>query len=446
LKIILKKRHIRHFALACILGFLLMAANGSVSAQDGTVLVSEEVESHLEQLMNAGEIPSIQEAIIEGNEIKYVKGFGNQTDLDTAFVIGSIQKMFTSCCVMQLIEDQAIGLDDDVNNFLPYNLTHPDYPDIPITPRMLLTHRSGLDREVHYLFCWDSQGLLYPEYKSVYNSEIVNMTLGEFMENTFTPGGIGYTSDVWQFEPGTQFGYSSVGYSVLKHLVEVLSGTSYQQYMQEHVLTPLGMVNTGFNVSAFEHHSIPYIRYMNTNREFMLWNGNTVLRSTATDLAKFLLMHINGGIYDGVRILESETIEEIREIASVWQYSAYGLDNLGYGIGLHQYAGNVYGHTGSTVGGLGAVFYNPTTQRGIVHLQNLNHVGAYDTIDVEFVNEYQAKIVEYMLGVASLKPALSVKQIAIIGVGVVAVSIPISIQLYKRRSKRMNEGETTSTD
>ena len=441
MKAVLKKRHVKYFALAYILGFLLLTSNGLVSAQGGTEFVSEEVESRLEQFREAGEIPSIQEAIIEDNEIKYVKGFGNQTDLDTVFVIGSIQKMFTSCCVMQLVEDQAIGLDDDVNDFLPYNLTHPDYPDIAITPRMLLTHRSGLVREVYYLFCWDTQGLLYPEYKSVYNSEIIAMTLGEFMENTFTPGGIGYTSNIWQFEPGTQFGYSSVGYTVLKHLVEVLSGTSYQQYMQDHVLTPLGMVNTGFNVSAFENHSIPYIRYMGASREFMLWNGNTVLRSTATDLAKFLLMHINGGIYNGARILESETIEEMRKIASAEQYSAYGLDNLGYGTALHQYAGNVYGHTGSSVGGLGAVFYNPTTQRGIVHLQNLNHVGAYDMNDVEFVNEYQAKIIEYMLGVASLKPALSVKQIAIIGVGVVAVSIPISIQLYKRRSSRLNESE-----
>ncbi|MFW9809035.1 MAG: serine hydrolase domain-containing protein [Candidatus Thorarchaeota archaeon] len=430
----LKKIHAKYVALICILGLLLLTTVNFASAQDDSVFVSESVENQLEQFMEDGEIPAMQEAIIENNEIKYVKGFGNQTDSNTVFVIGSIQKMFTSCCVMQLVENGVIDLDDDVDNYLPYNVTHPHYPDIPITPRMLLTHRSGLDREIYYLFCWDTEGLLYPEYKSVYNSEIVGMTLREFMENTFTPGGIGYRSDIWQFEPGTEFGYSSVGYTVLKHLIEVLSGTTYEQYMQEHILTPMGLTNTGFNVSIFENHSIPYIRYMGTNHEFVLWNGNTVLRSTATDLAKFLLMHISSGTYNGVQILESETIDQMREIASVNQYSAYGLDNLGYGYALHKYVGDIYGHSGSSVGGMGAVFYNPITQRGIVHLQNLNHVGAYNMTDVEFVNEYYGKITRYMLEIASLKPLLSSRQILVIGLGIFSgASILISIQLIKRR-------------
>ncbi len=428
----LKKKHIRNVTIIYILALFLVTSVNSSVAQDPSVFVSETVESQLEQFMVDGEIPSMQDAIIEDNEIKYVKGFGNQTDLDTVFMIGSMQKMFTACCIMQLVEDGVIGLDDDVDNYLPYNITHPDYPDIPITPRMLLSHRSGLNREVYYLFCWDTQGLLYPEYKSVYNSEIVGMTIGEFLENVFIPGGIGYTSNIWQFEPGTQYGYSSVGYHVLKHLIEVLSGTTYDQYMQEHILTPMGMTNTGFNSSLFEHHSIPYIRHKSTNHEFMIWDGNLIMRSSATDMAKFLLMHINGGTYNGVQILESETIDEMRKIQSSVEYSAYGLDNLGYGFGLHQYAWGIYGHSGSSVGGIGIVFYNPSTQRGLVHLQNLNHVGQYNMTDVDFVNEYFGKIVSYMLDVAAIRPLLSIRQILLCTVAG-GVSVVIVTQLYRRR-------------
>jgi len=428
----LKKKHIRNVTIIYILALFLVSSVNSSSAQDESVFVSDTVESQLEQFMTDGEIPSMHEAIIEGNEIRYVKGFGDQTDLDTVFVIGSMQKMFTSCCIMQLVEDGAIGLDDDVDNYLPYNITHPDYPDIPITPRMLLSHRSGLNREVYYLFCWDTQGLLYPEYKSVYNSEIIEMTIGEFLENVFIPGGIGYRSDIWQFEPGTDYGYSSVGYTVLKHLTEVLSGRTYEQYMQENILTPLGMTNTGFNASSFDHHSIPYIRYKNTNHEFIIWDGNLVMRSTATDMAKFLLMHINGGTYNEVQILESETIDEMRKIQSSVEYSDYGLDNLGYGFGLYQYAWGIYGHSGSSVGGIGVAFYNPSTQRGFVHLQNLNHVGAYNMTDVYFINEYFGKIVSYMLDVASIKPLLSIRQIYLLCI-VSGVSVVIFIQLYRRR-------------
>ena len=432
----IKKTHIQYVAFVFILGLILVSSNISASAQDESVFVSETVEARLEQFIEDGEIPSMQEAIIEDNEIRYVKGFGDQTDLDTVFMIGSLQKMFTACCIMQLVEDGAITLDDDVDNYLPYNITHPNYPDIPITLRMLLTHRSGLNREILYLFCWDTQGLLYPEYKLVYNAEIINMTIGEFMANTFIPGGIGYTSNIWQFEPGTDYGYSSVGYHVLKHLIEVLSGQTYEQYMQEHILTPMGLNNTGFHVSEFEHHSTPYIRYKNTNHEFTPWDGNSIMRSTATDLAKFLLMHINGGTYNGVQILESETIDQMREVASPMGYSAYGLDHLGYGFALHRYVGDVYGHSGSSVGGMGAVFYNPITRRGVVHLQNLNHVGAYNMTDVEFVNEYYFEITEYLVGVASLKPLLSISQVYILCV-VAGVSVVLFIQLYRRKKSSM---------
>jgi CubicO group peptidase (beta-lactamase class C family) len=432
----LKKKHIRNVTITYLLALFLVTSVNSSIAQDSSVFVSETVESQLEQFMADGEIPSMQDVIIEDNEIQYVKGFGDQTDLDTVFMIGSMQKMFTSCCIMQLIDDGTIGLDDDVDNYLPYNITHPDYPDIPITPRMLLSHRSGLDREVYYLFCWDTQGLLYPEYKSVFNSEIIEMTIGEFLENVFIPGGIGYRSDIWQFEPGTDYGYSGVGYAVLKHLIEVLSGSTYEQYMQDNILTPMGMTNTGFNASSFDHHSIPYIRYENTNHEFIVWNGNKAMRSTATDMAKFLLMHINGGTYNDIEILRPETVDEMRKIQSSVEYSEYELENRGYGFGLQSYAGGIYGHSGSSVGGIGVAFYNPSTQRGLVHIQNLNHVGAYNMTDVNFVNEYFGKIVSYMLDVASIKPLLSIREIFLVCI-VAGVSVVIVIQLYRRRKSTM---------
>lgn len=427
-----KKKHVQYITLVFMLVLFLMTPNNLVSAQDESVFVSEAVENQLEQFIQDGEIPSMQDAIIENNEIKYVKGFGDQTDLDTVFMIGSMQKIFTACCIMQLVEDGKIALDDDVDNYLPYNITHPDYPDIPITLRMLLTHRSGLDREIYYLFCWDTQGLLYPEYKSIYNSEIIEMTIGEFMENTFSPGGIGYRSDIWQFKPGTEFGYSGVGYSVLKHLIEVLSGTTYPDYVQENILTPMGMTNTGFTASEFNHHSIPYIRYRSTNHEFVPWDGNLVLRSTATDMAKMLLMHINRGTYNGVQILEPDTVDQMQEIGSPLGYHAYGLEDLGYGFGLHCYEGGLFGHSGSSVGGIGVVFYNPATQRGIVHLQNLNHVGSYNMTDVDFVNEYYYTITNYLLSTTSLRPILTERTVLIASI-ICGVAIIITAQIYNRR-------------
>jgi len=415
------------------------------AAQNTTVFVSDAVEGQLQYIMEEGDIPSIQVGILEQGELRYTKGFGEQTSLDNVFPIGSVQKLFVSMAILQLYEDGLIDLDADVNGYLPFTLTHPNYQNVSITPRLLLTHRSGLVREMRYTFCWDTKGIFYPEYKSTYNSDIVEMSLGEFLSNTFTPGGIGYSSSgIWVIEPDTGYEYSSVGYQILTYLVELASGDIFPDYVQDNILDPLNMTHTGFNASILDSHATPHIRYNGSNRAIPVWGGNYVLRSNVQDLSKFILVHMNQGNYGDVQILEPDTVEMMHDVASAYGGTPYGLNHIGYGMAIHSYDGDVFGHGGSTVGALTTVFFSPSGQNGLVFISNLNHVCGYNMGDVEFVNTYFNQIVEYLLKVASLAPPLTLLQI-VQAVGICAFVLAISYNLNKWR-KGKNRATLSETD
>ena len=90
-------------------------------------------------LVESGDIPSLHVCVVSGDK-KWVKGFGEQTDEDTVFLVGSIQKVFVAVSILQLYEEGLVGLDDDVNTYMPFSIRHLGYPDRPISIRMLLAH------------------------------------------------------------------------------------------------------------------------------------------------------------------------------------------------------------------------------------------------------------------------------------------------------------------
>ncbi len=425
------QKNIYRIITIAILVLFISPVISSAAAQETDKFVSETVENHLTLIMEAGEIPTIQAGIIEEGELRFAKGFGEQTSLDNVFPIGSVQKMFIAMAVLQVYEDGLLDLDADVNDYLPFDLTHPRYQSISITPKLLLYHRSGLVREMLYTFCWDTRGVFYPEYKSTYNPAIIDMSLAEFIYATLAPEGDYYSSgSVWDFEPDTQYGYSSVGYQILTYLVELVSGMLFPDFVQTNILDPLNMTHTGFGTSAFEHHATPHIRYNGTNREVPVWEGNYVIRSNVQDISKFLIVHMNQGSYGGVQILEPATIEMMHEIGSAYGGTPYGLSHNGYGMAVHSYEGDVYGHSGSSIGGIMNVFFSPNKQQGLIFMSNLNHVCSHSMDDVEFVNKYFNEATEYLLKVSSLAPAISVGEL-LIAVGICCAVVGISYNSYK---------------
>ncbi len=167
-------------------------------------------------------------------EVIFKKGFGyanlewdipNQTD--TKFRIASITKPFTALLIMQLVAEGKLYLHKPISTYLP------DYPKNNgdrITIHHLLTHTSGTTRD------YDSE-LTKNKYPDRYRTEEVVQQ---------------YSALPLEFEPGEKFAYSNTGYHTLALIIETVSEKSYETVLQENILDPIGMKNTGVD----KHRSI----------------------------------------------------------------------------------------------------------------------------------------------------------------------------------------------
>lgn len=310
-------------------------------------------------------------AVVKDNKQVYIgtsgiKNLDDSTALSTddIFRIASISKSFTATAIMQLHEAGKFGLDDEVSPALGIELKNPKFPETPITYRMLLSHTSSL-----------------------------NDTMGYFTFDVVNPA---VNAEAWRaynsYAPGTQYEYCNLGYNLLGALVEIHSGERFDRYIRKHILDPLGIQNAGFNVDSLNAALFVPI-YSFTNRTFKnspdaylsraaeIENGYVLGRSTPLfsptggmkiapkDLAKHMLVQMNGGSLNGVQILSKESVEQMQ---TPYTYEGksfnYGFaiettDQLVDGVTLK-------GHTGSAYGLYSAMFFDPQKKFGIIVMTN----------------------------------------------------------------------------
>ncbi|MHA2495547.1 MAG: serine hydrolase domain-containing protein [Candidatus Hodarchaeales archaeon] len=300
--------------------------------------------------MDVGEIPSLAAAIMKQDRVIWANGYGDQPAVDMIYAIGSVTKAITATAVLQLYERGLIDLDDDVNDYLPFPLRNPNYPNDAISFRMLLSHRSSLKgtHEDYYQYCcWQDlareMGLSNQTYPSIAEW---------FREHLFPKGSS--NPAVWASEsPGTKFAYSNTGFGILGYLIELVSNQSLGHYFSDNIFEPLGMTTTGYNYSDFEEEklAIPYDLGVTGGEltplpHYNPWPlGCGGLRTSVLDLSQFLLAHMNNGIFNGTRILKEQTVKLMHEEISG---SHYGLGWLWRG--LKSQSESAQGHSGIEIG------------------------------------------------------------------------------------------------
>ncbi len=149
------------------------------------------------------------------------KDFGVKNTVDTKFNLGSMNKMFTSVAIMQLVEAGKLSLDDTLGKFLPAGSMRADVL-AKVRVKHLLTHTSGLGS--YFSPRWDSLS------RSMFRSVDDWMPLVK--------------DETLAFEPGTRWSYSNTGMLVLGKVIESVSGKDYFQYVRERIFTPAGMTST----------------------------------------------------------------------------------------------------------------------------------------------------------------------------------------------------------
>ena len=208
----------------------------------------------------------------------------------TMFRLASISKLFTWISVMQLAEQGKLDIGADVNKYLDFQIA-PAFGK-PITLRNLMTHTGGFEEEIRDILLTDPKKAT---------------PLREFlMENQ--PRRI--------FPPGEVPAYSNYGVGLAGYVVQRVSGEPFEQYVAEHIFQPLGMKHSSFNQPLAEQlSSFPSEGYRNNTEKpavgFEIFSPGPAggVSSTASDMGRFAQALLNGGEWEGHRILKAETLQ-----------------------------------------------------------------------------------------------------------------------------------------
>jgi CubicO group peptidase (beta-lactamase class C family) len=304
----------------------------------------EELEAFIDGMMAAHmpsrNIPAATISIVKDGELFFAKGYGFADREEkipvvankTLFRPGSTSKLFTWTAVMQLAERGQLDLDADINDYLTAFKIPATYPE-PITMKHLLTHTPGFeDGGMGYLIIKDESGLMP-----------MREALAAHIPERVRP-------------PGTWASYSNFGTALAGLIVEEITGLPFPDYIEQNIFQPLGMESSTFHEPLPEHlapnMAVSYRRsnglYKPESFEFISNFGPAgALSSTATDMARFMIAHLQLGRFGEQRILEEETAREMHSLIYTpdprmpgMAYGFYESDVLGH---------RIIGHGGDTV-------------------------------------------------------------------------------------------------
>jgi len=343
------------------------------------------IDSFILQNMEENKIVGLGAAIIVNKELIWTKGYGyadkkNKIPFtsNTVMSIGSISKTFTGAALMKAIEEGLVSLDEDINNYLPFKVVNPYFPNEKITLRHLATHTSSLIDD-------------YDVYdKTYYYGNKKPEGLGDFLKNYFTPKGKHYSiKNFLDMKPGTYRDYSNIATGLAGYIIEIQTGEHLSEYGKKKIFEPLKMDVTGWALSDInlDNHSIQYDRVADSIKIVPLYSLTTYpdggVRTSVTDLSKFFVALLNEGQYNETRILKKETAKEMLR----FQFTA---SNKPENINLKEPNKNsgifwatkrdvtIMGHGGSDFGVNTDMFCDLSKEVGIIILCNTGEADTYD--------------------------------------------------------------------
>jgi D-alanyl-D-alanine carboxypeptidase len=212
--------------------FIITTAHPRLPADPASTV---EIESDIQKLVSKNKPPALSVAIIKDGQIVYRRAFGwadgpaqLPAATDTVYHWWSMTKVPTALAVLQLHDAKQLDLDDPVRDYLPFfQVELKGKPAPPITIRQLLRHTSGLPDIIPAMIGWVH-----------YDDEIYNQT--DLLKQHLP------RFNRLKFAPDSRASYSNLGYMVLGAIIESVSGVRYETYIQDHILAPLGMTDTGF--------------------------------------------------------------------------------------------------------------------------------------------------------------------------------------------------------
>jgi CubicO group peptidase (beta-lactamase class C family) len=354
--------------LYCLLAqLLLVVALAQVAlAQNGSLTGFDE---YVNKALKDWEVPGVAIAIVKGDQVVLVKGYGVRklggpatVDERTLFAIGSSSKAFTAAAVAMLVDEGKVKWDDPVTKYLPGFEMYDPYVTRELTVRDLLTHRSGLQRGD---FLWYGSDLDREEI--VRRARLIKPS--------------------WSLR--STFGYQNIMFLTAGQLVSRVSGKTWDEFIQQRIFTPLAMTSSSTSISAFKtanNVASPHAKRDDKVQAIPWRNIDNIapagsINSNVVDMAQWVRLQLAQGTFQNQKIFTpavakemhaSQTIIRYEPPYSMWYPEAHFL-NYGMGWFLSDYRGRKVVEHGGAIDGMRAeVALMPEEKLGLVVLSNMN--------------------------------------------------------------------------
>jgi len=350
----------------------------------------EKLDVFVQETIQEFAVPGVSIAIVKDGQAILTKGYGilekgrsEKVNSQTLFAIASNTKAFTATGLSLLEEQGKIRWDDKVIEHLPWFRLSDPYVTHELTVKDLLVHRSGLGLGAGDLLWWPP---------STYTrDEIVRKLKHIPLENSFR----------------NTYAYDNVLYLVAGEVIEAVSGLSWEEFIQERILVPLGMKSStvhGIHYTQQPNIAAPHAHIdgkVITVEPFLKRNVGPAggIMSTAEDMAKWMITQLDSGrTCNGHKLYSSETTRKLwsivtpipvrkmsPELKSIQpQFSGYGL-----GFRMLDYRGHkIVTHTGGLPGYVSKLTMLPDKKLGIMVLTNQESSAAFNTITYYILDQY----------------------------------------------------------
>jgi putative ATP-binding cassette transporter len=338
--------------IAFVFSFFIMSVTPQSGVKAKTSFRFDGVDDDIQSIMKSNNIAGLSISVVRDQEVIWENGYGYSDVAEkepalpsTIYRIASITKLFTSLSIMMIQQKGMLDINASVKSYLPeFAVQSRDGWDKKMTIKHLLTHTSGLPA--------NRSNFIFKDLLSVLKEISLN------------------------FEPGTGFLYSNVGYDVLGKLIEKVTHIDFTKFVEKAILNPLEMgdsffwidteqkpVAIGYNASSASPKPVPHTGYY----------GNIPsagLCSSVEDLGNFLRFIFNGGEFEEKSLLDGGNLEDMmRE----YSYSR-GLGFMIFSSGADGNEPRLIGHIGATLGYTSLLIAAPKEKTGVIILTNTSKV------------------------------------------------------------------------
>src|SRR5699024_5648978 len=362
------------------LPFITLAFISSLFVSSATAQLShQQIDSLVHETMDTFNVPGMAVAVIKDGEVVHSKGYGirkvdgKKVDTNTLFGVASNTKAFTSAAIAKLVDQGKIKWNTHVTDVIPEFKLYNGYITRNFTIRDLLSHRGGLDL---------GQGdlMVFPPHNTTDREEMIH--------------NLRYLKPAYSIR--SDFRYNNLMFIVAGEIVERISGMSYERFVMENFVNPLGMDRTAMNYHKIKNHSNEITGYVSVDKELLpvdlsftdISNPAAGMWSSVNDMSKWVIARLNEGRYGPNKekqLFSEESAEEMwspQAIIDIKEGGRYNTHFMSYGLGWFLKDVDSYKqvhHTGGLIGIVSKVLMIPDIDLGIVLLTN-RMIGAPLTI------------------------------------------------------------------